>query len=367
MVALWGAGLLVLLIAALAAAYWYSLSLPGEPYAGPPPPLTAAESDLAERLRRHVVAIASEPHNVAHYAALEKSAAYIEARAEGARLRAAGAGLRHRRQAGAQHRGRAGAARRRRATTPSLVVGAHYDSAGDAPGANDNGSGSAAVLELARLLKDVPLKDKRLRLVLFVNEEPPYDRTPDMGSYRYAKASSDQGETVLGMISLETIGCFSDEPGSQSYPFPFSYIFSDVANFVAFVALPGGRAFLHEVVGAFRRHTQFPTIGGTAPDSHPRHRLVGPLVVLDARLSRDHGHRHGAVPLPRLSQADRHARQGRLREAGAHHARPRADRARSAALAISARPGRRRRSSATARRSSPGKVIGSFSAERTAR
>ena len=74
------------------------------------------------------------------------------------------------------------------AATPSLVIGAHYDSADDAPGANDNGSGSAAVLELARLLKDVPLKDKRLRLVLFVNEEPPYDRTPDMGSYRYARA-----------------------------------------------------------------------------------------------------------------------------------------------------------------------------------
>ncbi len=61
--------------------------------------------------------------------------------------------------------------------TESLVIGAHYDSAGTAPGANDNGSGSAAVLELARLLKDVPLTDKRLRLVLFVNEEPPYDRT----------------------------------------------------------------------------------------------------------------------------------------------------------------------------------------------
>jgi Zn-dependent M28 family amino/carboxypeptidase len=268
MVALWGAGLLVLLIAGLAAAYWYTLSLPGEPYAGPQPPVTAAEQDLAERLRRHVVAIASEPHSVAYYAALEKSAAYIEAE-----LKALGYAPQ------AQVYDIGGKPVRNiavelsppgaTATTPSLVIGAHYDSAEDAAGANDNGSGSAAVLELARLLKDAPLKDKRLRLVLFVNEEPPYDRTPDMGSYRFAKSLRAQGETVLGMISLETIGCFSDKPGSQRYPFPFSYFFSDVANFIAFVALPGGRAFLHEVVGAFRSHTQFPTIGGTAPDSIP--------------------------------------------------------------------------------------------------
>jgi len=213
-------------------------------------------------------AIASEPHNIAHYSALERSAAYIEAQ-----LKALG----YEPQVQAYDVG--GTSVRNIAVeltppdagphTPTIVVGAHYDSYGNAPGANDNGSGSAAVLELARLLKDAPLKDKRLRLVLFVNEEPPYDRTPDMGSYRFAKSLRAQGETVLGMISLETIGCFSDKPGSQRYPFPFSYFFSDVANFIAFVALPGGRAFLHEVVGAFRSHTQFPTIGGTAPDSIP--------------------------------------------------------------------------------------------------
>jgi Zn-dependent M28 family amino/carboxypeptidase len=268
MVALFVAGLLALLIAALAAAYWYSLSLPGEPYAGPAPPVTAVESDLGKRLRRHVEAIASVPHNVAHYPELERSAAYIEAE-----LKALG----YEPQAQVYDIGGKpvrnisvelsplGAS----ATTPSLVIGAHYDSADDAPGANDNGSGSAAVLELARLLKDVPLTDKRLRLVLFVNEEPPYDRTPDMGSYRFAKALDNKGEKLVGMISLETIGSFSDKPGSQSYPFPFSHIFSDVGNFIAFVALPGGRAFLHEVVGSFRAHAKFPTIGGTAPDNIP--------------------------------------------------------------------------------------------------
>jgi Zn-dependent M28 family amino/carboxypeptidase len=265
LVALWGLGLLIGLIAACAAAYWYSLSLPGKSYTGPPAPVTTAEAELAQRLRGHIVAIASETHNVAHYPALEKSAAYIEAELSSLgyapQSQIYNIGDKPVRNI-AVELAPPGAT----AATPSLVIGAHYDSADDAPGSNDNGSGSAAVIELARLLKDVPLKDKRLRLVLFVNEEPPYDRTPDMGSYRYAKSLRDKGETLMGMISLETIGCFSDKPGSQKYPFPFELFFPDTANFIAFVALPGSRAFLHDVVGAFRSHAQFPTIGGTAPD-----------------------------------------------------------------------------------------------------
>jgi Zn-dependent M28 family amino/carboxypeptidase len=264
-VALTVLGLLIGLIAALAAAYWYSLSLPGEPYAGPPAPVSDAERDLAARLRRHVEAIASVPHNVDHYPELEKAAAYIESEltALGYRPDAQvyAIGDKPVRNIAVELAGPDAGP-----STPSLVVGAHYDSYGPAPGANDNGSGTAAVLELARLLKDLAPKDKRLRLVLFVNEEPPYDRTPDMGSYRYAKALKDAGESVAGMISLETIGAFSDRPGTQRYPFPFDLIFPDVANFVALVALPGGRAFLHEFVASFRRHTPFPTIGGTAPD-----------------------------------------------------------------------------------------------------
>ena len=89
------------------------------------------------------------------------------------------------------------------------------------------------------------------------------------------------------MISLETIGCFSDKPGSQRYPLPFSYFFTDVANFIAFVALPGGRAFLHEVVGCLPAATRsFPTIGGTAPDQHPGIGWSDHWAFWQARLSR---------------------------------------------------------------------------------
>lgn len=264
-IVLWAAGLLLVVVALGAAAYWYSLVLPGKSFTGPAAPPTRAEEELAQRLKRHVTAIASVPHNVSHPEELERSAAYIEGE-----LKALGYTPRPQVY---ETDGRpvrnievvlappdAGA------DGESIVVGAHYDSAGVAPGANDNGTGVAAVLELARMLKGMPLKSKTLRLVLFVNEEPPYDRTPFMGSVRYAHMLKERNVRVAGMMSLETLGCFSDEPGTQKYPAPFGLIFPSKANFIAFVALTGARGFLHEVVASFRRHSDFPTIGGTAPD-----------------------------------------------------------------------------------------------------
>jgi hypothetical protein len=264
-VVLWGAGFLLIVAVMVAALAWYVLGLPGRSYSGPPTPPTSAEQDLAVRLRQHVTAIASTPHNVAHYAELEEAARYIEAQLmtlgytpQAQVFQTAGRPVRNIEVVLAPP----GAD----ASTPNLVIGAHYDSAGEAPGANDNGTGTAAVIELARLLKGIDLKSTRVRLVLFVNEEPPYDRTPSMGSWQAAVALKERGEPVIGMISLETLGCFSDAPGSQKYPSPFGLIFPSKANFLALVAMPGSRNFLHQVVDSFRRHAELPTIGGTAPD-----------------------------------------------------------------------------------------------------
>ena len=133
------------------------------------------------------------------------------------------------------------------------MVGAHYDSVRGSPGANDNGSGAAAVLELARLLRDLDgTSGKRIRFVLFVNEEPPYFRTEAMGSLNYARALAQRREQVVAMYSLETIGFYSSEPGSQAYPAPFGLIFPDRGDFVAFVRLlrsrpPCGRQYARSV------------------------------------------------------------------------------------------------------------------------
>lgn len=259
----WAAGGLTLAVAALAAIK-YSIVFPRQPFAGPLPPLDDRTRLLAKRLREHIEAVASTPHNLDHYPALEAAARYIETTLAGFGLTASAQVF--------QVAGRpvrnievvwepAGAG----PETPAIVIGAHYDSPEDAPGANDNGTGVAAALELARALAHMKPATHRLRLAFWVNEEQPYGKTPDMGSWQHAKALRDQGENIVGMIALETIGFFSNEPGSQTFPPPFGLIYPHTGNFIAFVGLPGSRTFLNRALASFRRQTPFPSIGGVAP------------------------------------------------------------------------------------------------------
>jgi hypothetical protein len=264
--------ILVILILAAGLGYGalhYMTAVPGKSHHGPLPPLTAEETALAASLAHHIARIAAREHNVVHYDALENVARYIEAA-----LRALGYAV------GRQEYVADGKLVRNIDVViePSasirdpevIVVGAHYDSARGTPGANDNASGAGAVLELARLLHDLAgVSGKRIRLVLFVNEEPPYFRTEAMGSLRYAGALADRKERVVAMYSLETIGFYSSEPGSQLYPAPFGFMFPDRADFIAFVGLLGSRALLQQTMRSFRSHTHFPSIGGVAPGAIP--------------------------------------------------------------------------------------------------
>ncbi len=246
----------------------YMTAVPGASHRGALPPLTAEEAALAVRLERHIAAIAAREHNVAHHDALEQVARYIEATLAALGYAVGG-------QAfftdGKPVRNIDATIEAAAAADPEvIVVGAHYDSARGCPGANDNGSGAAAVLELARLLRDLQgASGKRVRLALFVNEEPPYFRTEAMGSLVYARALVQRQERVVAMYSLETIGFYSSERGSQAYPAPFGLIFPDRGDFVAFVGLLGSRALLRETVRSFRAHTSFPSIGGVAPGFVP--------------------------------------------------------------------------------------------------
>jgi Zn-dependent M28 family amino/carboxypeptidase len=145
----------------------------------------------------------------------------------------------------------------RQAPNEIVVIGAHYDSVSGSPGANDNGSGVAALLELARLFaaRDV---GRSVRFVAFVNEEPPFFRTGDMGSEQYARAARLKGEDIRAMLALETIGYYDDAPGSQHYPPFFSLFFPDRGNFIGMVSNFGSRALLKRAVAAFRAASNFP-------------------------------------------------------------------------------------------------------------
>jgi Zn-dependent M28 family amino/carboxypeptidase len=234
-------------------------SMPGKSYEEPLPALTPDEREMAENLRRHVTAVASVEHNVFKPAELEAAAQYIERE-----LRALRYAVRAQ-----PYQTPLGEVRNIEAELPGrsaelVVVGAHYDSVIGSPGANDNGSGVAAALELARLMRESNV-GRTLRFVWFVNEEPPFFTGEDMGSRRYVRALSESGSRVVAMFSLETIGYYDERPGTQRYPPLISALYPGTGNFIAFVANIASRNLLREALGAFRQHARLPSEGAALP------------------------------------------------------------------------------------------------------
>jgi Zn-dependent M28 family amino/carboxypeptidase len=145
-----------------------------------------------------------------------------------------------------------------------LVVGAHYDGVGDCPAANDNATGTAAVLALAASMRDAAPR-LTLRFAAFVNEEPPWFRGEAMGSRVYARRCRERGERVAGMISLETLGCYSDAPGSQRYPPGIGWLYPATGNFAAFVGNLRSWRFVRRCAKAFRASSGFPLESAALP------------------------------------------------------------------------------------------------------
>lgn len=148
--------------------------------------------------------------------------------------------------------------------SPLLIVGAHYDTVSTTPGADDNASGIAGLMELARICADKP--PLSLRLVAFCPEEPPAFRTKRMGSYVYAKSLKKKKIRVRGMICLEMIGFFTDAPGSQSYPLPFmNRIYPPEGNFLSLVGNLRSMGWTRRVYRAFAGGTNLPIKRLNAP------------------------------------------------------------------------------------------------------
>ena len=238
-------------------------NMPGLSYTGPLPPLSEQEQHTAVLLEKHVHILANEigPRNIWRHSSMDRTVGYLE-------KVLSDMGYDVRRQQFRSYE----------VTSVNLeveivghlypeeivVVGAHYDTVPYCPGANDNGSGVAALLELARLLADSRLQ-RTVRLVAFANEEPPFFFSNKMGSAFYAARCRDRKENIVGMLSLETIGYYSDEIGSQHYPFPLSMFYTDTANFIGFVGNIRSRKLVRQTIEAFRNHTRFPSEGLAAP------------------------------------------------------------------------------------------------------
>ncbi len=278
---------------------------PGQSYRGQFAPLSVDEEALARRLARHVERLAGEigERNFWKPGELEKAARYLEAELDALKLAVASQAFDVR-----GHVMRNVEAELRGASRPDeiVVVGAHYDSVPGCPGADDNASGVAALIELARAAAVRP-QARTIRFVGFVNEEPPFFRTADMGSLRYARRSRERGERIAAMMSIESIGFYTDTVRSQRYPFPFSLFYPSTGNFIAFVANVRSRALLHQTMRSFRRDARFPSEGAAAPAwiegigwsdhwSFWQHRYPG-IMITDTALFR-YPHYHTSLDTP---------------------------------------------------------------------
>lgn len=253
----------VVLGLAVAALLAYMVRMPGQTYRGPLAPLDADGLEMAERLRTHVETLCRNPAGRNH---VEKDGLAAARDYIAAQFDKAGYEVEYQfYPIGDDQFANIEVTRRGRDLADEIVVvGAHYDAVMGSPGANDNGSGIAALLELAaRFGAAEPART--IRFVAFVNEEPPHFYNDTMGSSVYARSAAARRDRIVAMYSLETIGYFLDEAGSQRYPFPFNLFYPDRGNFVGFVGNLRSRELVTRSLGAFRTHANFPSEGVAAP------------------------------------------------------------------------------------------------------
>ncbi|MDX2131754.1 MAG: M28 family peptidase [Planctomycetota bacterium] len=253
------------------------LRFPGTSHAGPLPPVTPDEAALAGALRRDVEALATDyrARNWFHPDVYARARAFLAGR-----LRACGLTPREQTYVVEGVECANIIAEIPGSSRPSeiIVVGAHYDSielrSGPCPAANDNASGVACTLALAAYFgapgPPARAPGRTLRFVLYANEEPPWFWTEAMGSLVHARSCRAAGENIVAMLTPETLGHYTDEPGSQRYPPLLSRYYPKVGNFVSFVGLHESRALVARCVETFRRTTPFPCEGAAVPAIIPR-------------------------------------------------------------------------------------------------
>ncbi|MBW4509820.1 MAG: M28 family peptidase [Scytonematopsis contorta HA4267-MV1] len=248
--------------------FWFALlKMPGASYRGQLPPLTVEESTLKDALQIDIKNLGGDikQRNSEYYESLQNTSKFLESSFNQASYTVNKQEYRIGEQSftnleveitGVKH------------PDEIVIVGAHYDSAFSSPGANDNGSGTAAVLELARKFAKNKF-NRTLRFVEFVNEEPPFFWTDNMGSLVYAKRCRERKEKIVAMLSLETMGYYSDDKNSQKYPFPLSFLYPSQGQFIGFVGNISSAEFVKKTVASFRNHAKFPSEGAALPEQLP--------------------------------------------------------------------------------------------------
>jgi hypothetical protein len=217
---------------------------------------SAAPAITPERLERHVRALAGEigERNVFRPGTLDAAAAYIAGqwREQGYEV-----GRQTYEARGVPCANLEVARHGSRRPGEIVLIGAHYDSVCGSPGADDNASGVAALLELSRAFA-AERPARTVRFVAFVNEEPPFFLTGKQGSMVYARAARSRSDDIRLMVSLEMLGFYSDAPGSQRYPPLFRWFYPSCGNFLGLVSNFGSRRVMLHLAEAYHAHSSFP-------------------------------------------------------------------------------------------------------------
>lgn len=265
--------LLLLIFLALIYGYFAMIRMPGTSFRGPLPTATTEQRQLADELRTSIAILADASGGVGRVG--NRSTYYPK------RFAASAAWI-HDQLTSSGYTQINESYVERGSRTPNMevvvpgtthaseiiLVGAHYDAFQGTPGADDNASGVAAVLHLARIFRTKP-QPRTLRFVLFVNEEPPAFWTKDMGSWVYAKQCRAANDNIVAMISIESIGFYSDKPNSQMYPKPLDMAYPTTGDFIALVSNYGSRSLNKHALSVFRATTQFPSEGASPPGIFP--------------------------------------------------------------------------------------------------
>lgn len=258
----WIAGIILLLSLVGAVLAWL-FNLPGQSAQGPWVPLTDDEQAVRDQLYRHVHTLSVDigERHVQDYAGLTAAADYIDQS-----LLALGYTVTRQSYSVEGLSVDNVVAERRGRVTPDeiIIIGAHYDSLIGTVGANDNATGVAVMLTMARLLNAYDI-GRTVRLVGFVNEEPPYFAGEHMGSYQYVKSLGDEVARVVAMYSLETMGYYSNAANSQRYPPGIDAFYPSQGNFIAFIVNLASRSLLRTSVDTFRAYSDMPSQGLMAP------------------------------------------------------------------------------------------------------
>ncbi|MFP4673187.1 MAG: M28 family peptidase [Opitutales bacterium] len=244
---------------------WIAIAQPSLPFKNNTSEQTVS-AELPDRLKAHVRTLSETftPRSFRHTKNLEAAATYIAEHFESAGGEVSSqyfevSGKRYR-----NIRARFGPA-----GDSLLIVGAHYDAYNNSPGADDNASGVAGLIELAYLLGQTEPAGE-VELVAYALEEPPFFGTKHMGSYHHANHISDHSLDVAGVIILEMIGYFSDEPGSQDYPARlFKLFYPNTGNFIGIVGKLQQRPFTKTVKRAMQRGSALPAFSVNAPTNVP--------------------------------------------------------------------------------------------------